>query len=917
MSIFVNMNSSEIRQSFLDFFKEREHKIVPSAPTVPFEDPTLLFTNAGMNQFKDVFLGIGTRDYTRAADTQKCIRAGGKHNDLEDVGRDGTHHTFFEMLGNWSFGDYYKKEAITWAWELLTKKWKLDKNRLWATVYKDDDEAYELWKTQTDIDPSHILKFDEKDNFWEMGETGPCGPCSEIHYDFTENGCKPEDVNAGIDDVMEIWNLVFIQYNRNEKGELEPLPKKHIDTGMGFERIVRVLQNKKSNYDTDIFEPIIKKICEISGKKYEDENVSSINAIADHIRTLVFAISDGAIPSNEGRGYVLRRILRRASRLARKLDLKEPFLYKLVDVVVEKNGKVFPEIVDKKDYASKIIKAEEESFNVTLDKGIELFNNVYEKIKTNKDKVFPGEDAFKLYDTYGFPLDLTEVMAEEKGFKVDTDVFNSEMESQKERARSARKSELVLAEDGDDSLNELIADKNIIYNPYDLSPKGIATEILSVKRIPSSDIDLIVLKENPFYSESGGQISDTGKLIFNGSELEVIDSKNKYFIYVKDYDGNRIIDKNPKAIIDLERRLAIQRNHSATHIVHEVLKRVLGSHIKQMGSLVSDEYLRFDFPHFQKVTDDELRRIEDEVNDKIFQNILVNTLVDIPIEEANEIPNVKKFFGEKYGEKVRVVIIDENFSVEFCGGTHVKKTDEIGLFKITKEESISSGVRRIFAATGEGTKKWLNEQNEKIRTIYSAWPEPFKKNIPDNLSVNKIADKINKTSYDDGKGLKDASKTLDEALEIYNKVNDEYLESKKKEEKENLKKNLSIIFEKIKNEISSARTIADVKYFVSEEKIYSKDELKEISDFVNANFKDGVAFMILNQDDKINLLLSVGDIVSSKHGLNAGKLVGEYAKKFGGGGGGKANVATAGLKDSSKIEEVKNGFEEFLKEKIK
>lgn len=911
------MNSSEIRQSFLDFFKEREHKIVPSAPTVPFEDPTLLFTNAGMNQFKDVFLGTGTRDYTRVADTQKCIRAGGKHNDLEDVGRDGTHHTFFEMLGNWSFGDYYKKEAITWAWELLTKKWKLDKNRLWATVYYKDEEAYELWKTLTDIDPSHILKFDETDNFWEMGETGPCGPCSEIHYDFTENGCKPEDVNAGIDEVMEIWNLVFIQYNRNEKGELEPLPMKHIDTGMGFERMVRVMQNKKSNYDTDVFEPIIKKICELSGKKHEGENVSAINAIADHIRTLVFAISDGAIPANEGRGYVLRRILRRASRLVRKLDLRDPFLYKLVDVVVEKNGKVFPEIVDKKDYVSKIIKAEEESFNVTLDKGIELFNNVYGKIKNNPDKIFPGEDAFKLFDTFGFPIDLTQVMAEEQGFSVDIDIFTSEMEKQKDRARSARKNDLILVEDGDDSLNELIEGKNIIYNPYDISPKGIATEILSVKRIPSSDIDLIVLKENPFYSESGGQISDTGKLIFNGSELNVIDSKNKYFIYVKDYDGSRIIDKNPKAIIDLDRRFAIQRNHTATHIMHEVLKRVLGSHIKQMGSLVSDEYLRFDFPHFQKVTDDDLRRIEDEVNDKIFQNILVNTLVDIPIEDANEIPNVKKFFGEKYGEKVRVVIIDENFSVEFCGGTHVKKTDDIGLFKITKEESISSGVRRIVAVTGEGTKQWLIRENEKIRTIYSGWSEPFKKNIPDNLSVNTISDKIQNASYNDGKSLKDASKTLDEALEIYNKVNDEYLESKKKEEKENLKKNLSVIFDKIRSEIGSSKSIGDIKYFISEEKIYSKDELKEISDFVNTNFKDGVAFMILNQDDKINLLLSVGDVVSSKHGLNAGKLVGEYAKKFGGGGGGKANVATAGLKDNSKVEEIKNGFEEFLKEKIK
>lgn len=937
------MNSSEIRQSFLDFFKEREHKIVPSAPTVPFEDPTLLFTNAGMNQFKDVFLGTGTRDYTRVADTQKCIRAGGKHNDLEDVGRDGTHHTFFEMLGNWSFGDYYKKEAITWAWELLTKKWKVDKNRLWATVYYKDEEAYNLWKTLTDIDPSHILKFDEKDNFWEMGETGPCGPCSEIHYDFTENGCKPEDVNAGIDDVMEIWNLVFIQYNRNGKGELEPLPMKHIDTGMGFERMVRVMQNKKSNYDTDVFEPIIKKICELSGKKHEGENISVINAIADHIRTLVFAISDGAIPSNEGRGYVLRRILRRASRLARKLDLRDPFLYKLVEVVVEKNGKVFPEIVDKKDYVSKIIKAEEESFNVTLDKGLlivynfkdillssdpvptnsNIFNLLgkYSYVLNNIDfyrnnKIFPGEVAFLLYDTYGFPIDLTQVIVEEFDFKVDIDMFNSEMEKQKTQSRKSYKEILQKV-----STLHLPLDKyKTIYNPYGNFFEGLLTKINFVDKDyinidPTERKKFAILQENPFYSESGGQISDIGLLKINDNQFKVLDSK-KDFIIVND-PWNQLKEGNVLAQINIQRRLAIQRNHSATHILHEVLKKVLGNHIRQMGSLVSDEYLRFDFPHFQKVTDDDLRRIEDEVNDKIFQNILVNTLVDIPIEEANEIPNVKKFFGEKYGEKVRIVIIDENFSVEFCGGTHVKKTDEIGLFKITKEESISSGIRRILAVTGEETKKFLIRENEKSMDRLYSLPLKLKNKLPSEQTPEKLIDNIKRTPLIDVGNLRTFALATYSWIDKSNILQNEYLEIRKKEEKENLKKNLSVIFDKIKSEISSAKSIDDVKYFISEEKIYSKDELKEISDYVNTNFKDGVAFMILNQDDKINLLLSVGDVVSSKQGLNAGKLVGEYAKKFGGGGGGKANVATAGLKDNSKVEEIKNGFEEFLKEKIK
>lgn len=897
------MNSNEIRQTFLDFFKEKNHTIVPSAPVIPFEDPTLLFTNAGMNQFKDVFLGKGKRDYTRAADTQKCIRAGGKHNDLEDVGKDGTHHTFFEMLGNWSFGDYYKKEAIEWAWELLTKVYKLDKTRLWVTVYKDDDEAFEIWKNNTDVIPSHILKFDEKDNFWEMGDTGPCGPCSEIHYDFTENGCKPEDVNSGIDDVMEIWNLVFIQYNRKPNGELEPLPMKHIDTGMGFERITRVLQNKKSNYDTDIFQPIIQEICKITGKEYSGNNISPINAISDHIRTLTFAISDGAIPSNEGRGYVLRRILRRASRLARKLDYTEPILYKLTDVVVEKFGDVFPEIINKKDYVKKIIKSEEESFNLTLDKGMELFNNVYEKIKDNKDKIFPGDEAFKLYDTYGFPLDLTQVIADEKGFQVDTEVFNAEMKKQKERARSARKETINTIDE------EIKENLNVNYDPYSVDESGVQTKIIAVK-------DFVYLEINPFYSESGGQISDTGKLILpDNSEIKITGS-NKFAVSVDNLSGLKE-GETVRAIIDIERRKNIERNHSATHIFHESLKRVLGDHIKQMGSLVSDEYLRFDFPHFEKVSENDLRKIEDMVNDKIFQNIKVDTLIDIPIEDANKLPNVKKFFGEKYGEKVRVVIIDENFSVEFCGGTHINKTNDIGLFKIIKEESISSGIRRIFALTGKNTKEYFEKKNEENRKYYILLADNIKENIKPELNPEKIVNELEKVNYNDAQKLKDLESVISSSADIINEENKKLEEKKKQDQKEKIKKNLENIFNKL-NELNTKGTDINGKFILikSDFEISSKDEIKEIGDYLQNQMKDKVVFLNLSLEDKVNMMLSIGDVVSSKYQLNAGKIIGEYAKKFGAGGGGKANLATAGLKSMDSKVDAYSGIDDFLKSKL-
>ncbi|RPI59585.1 MAG: alanine--tRNA ligase, partial [Ignavibacteriales bacterium] len=492
------MTSRQIRQQFLDFFKGKEHRIVHSSPVVPFDDPTLLFTNAGMNQFKDVFLGTGTREYKRAVDTQKCIRVSGKHNDLEEVGHDTYHHTLFEMLGNWSFGDYYKKEAIGWAWELLTEVWKLPKERLWATVYKDDDEALELWKSETDINPNHILKFAEKDNFWEMGETGPCGPCSEIHVNISDDLENAELVNAGSPECIEIWNLVFIQYNRDETGKLNELPAKHVDTGMGFERVCAVLQNKKSNYETDVFTPIIDAVVKLSKVKYDkEEDRIPMRVIADHIRALTFAIADGAVPGNDGRGYVLRRILRRAARYGRKINLKDPFLYKLVDVLAETMGDVFPEVVEKKDYVKKIIKAEEDSFNATLDRGIELFNEIVNKLNKQKIKVIPGEDVFKLYDTFGFPVDLTNVMAREINFGIDEDGFNKLMNEQKVRGREASKDKFasISVTLNDLSRFNLIDSNPTIFTGYDeLQTKA---KIIGIKT--DSENTFVILDKSPFY----------------------------------------------------------------------------------------------------------------------------------------------------------------------------------------------------------------------------------------------------------------------------------------------------------------------------------------------------------------------------------------------------------------------------------
>jgi len=905
------LTSNQIRNTFLKYFESKNHKIVPSSPVVPYDDPTLLFTNAGMNQFKDIFLGKGKRNYTRAVDTQKCIRAGGKHNDLEDVGMDGRHHTFFEMLGNWSFGDYYKSEAISWAWELLTKVWKLPKERLWATVHYTDDEAKVYWEKNTNIDKSHILIFGDKDNFWEMGQTGPCGPCSEIHYDFSENGCKEEDINSDNDSVVEIWNLVFIQFNRDENGELHPLPAKHVDTGMGFERIVRVLQNKNSNYEIDIFQTIIEKIKTITGCEYYGDNIPLFNTIADHIRCLCFAIADGAIPSNEGRGYVLRRILRRASRLGRKLHFEKPFLYLLVDTVADIYRDIFPEVSAKSSLIKEIILSEEKGFHTTLDKGLELFNEIYDRLNASGEKIFPGDEAFKLYDTYGFPIDLTQIIAKEKGLTVDMEKFNEEMETQKERARNARKDDSVQVDLNAKFLEDEIKGLDITYNPYDSKSESIEVEIIKSRYDKNNKISTVVFRDNPLYSEGGGQISDSGTLIINNKSYPIIKIPNKYFVYVKNDENENI--PIGKAIIkfDLQKRLSIQRNHSATHLLHQALKDVLGNHIKQMGSLVTDEYLRFDFPHFKKLDKEEIKQIEKIVNSKIKESSKVEVLVDIPITEAEKIPNVKMFFGDTYGEKVRVIKMGNGFSAELCGGTHVSETGDIGIFKIIKEESISSGVRRIFAKTGNGAINLMKDNFNQIENELKSFPEKYTSEAANELK--KLKNKFDIVNLQDTASLEEIFDAQDDLFSKIESIKVQYEDEKKAEAKKTFRDNLEKTFIKLDELIQSAKDFEGFKILCVKMELSDPKELKAIGERVQSKLRNGVGLIATVSNDKINLFCSVSDNLIRDKKLNAGKIVSAVAKELGGSGGGKPNFASAGAKDIKHLDEILNNFENILK----
>ncbi len=852
------MTSNEIRQSFLNFFQERGHTIVPSAPVIPHGDKTLLFTNAGMNQFKDVFLGEGTRPYTRAADTQKCIRVSGKHNDLEEVGRDTYHHTLFEMLGNWSFGDYYKKEAIAWAWELLTKVWGLDKSRLYATVFEQDDEAASLWASETDIDPAHIQRHGAKDNFWEMGETGPCGPCSEIHYDKTPDKSGEHLVNAGSPEVIEIWNLVFIQHNRNADGILEDLPQKHVDTGMGFERVCAVLQNKFSNYDTDVFEPYIKWLENKSHRTYasnEDADIA-MRVISDHVRTLSCAIADGALPGNEGRGYVLRRVLRRAARYGRKLDFKEPFLCELTEVVIKTMGAVFPELKERREHIYKVMKGEEESFNATLDRGLALFEEIAVAEEESESPIIGGDEAFKLYDTFGFPIDLTQVLAHERGLSVDMKRFETLLSEQKNRSKSvhASKKHKEIAH------TELV-DVESTFTGYD-NLEDAGSVILAGE-------NMVVLDRTPFYAESGGQISDTGTIIIDGDHYHVTDVRKlgggAAIGHVIESE-NSSIPEGARAIaaVDKSRRYDIMRNHTATHLMHSALRQILGEHVHQAGSLVTDDRLRFDFAHYQKVSPEDIRNIEELVNEKIREAIKLHHHRNIPFDEAKKM-GALMFFGDKYGARVNVVDFGP-FSREFCGGTHVQNSSEIGLFKLISESSIASGTRRIEAVTGRGVEKWISDQ----------------------LSKN------------------------DELSKEREKLEDE----KRKLEKEISKLKLGSRKSEAEAIASSAKVLEGTKISFAAKEVAASDaeEFKSFAEMVQSAMGNGKVIVLgAKLESNASLIALVSDDIAKEKKVQAGKLVGAVAEIIGGKGGGRPNFAQAGGKYPEKLSEALLNVPEILR----
>ena len=863
------MNSNEIRKQYIEFFNKKGHKIVTSAPVIPIDDPTLLFINAGMNQFKDIFLGKRKPKYKRVVNSQKCIRAGGKHNDLDEVGRDGYHHTFFEMLGNWSFGDYYKKEATKWAWELLTDVWKLPKDKLYATVHTSDKEAFKLWENETDIDRSHIEYHDDKDNFWEMGNTGPCGPCSEIHIDRGEEFCNLKDdenheckVNGDCHRYIELWNLVFIQFFRDDNGNLNPLENIYVDTGAGFERICQVLQNKNSNYDTDVFQPIIAQIEKFSGiKYYTDQRGTSHRVIADHIRALTFAISDGGMPSNEGRGYVLRRILRRAVRHGHLLNMKESFLYNLVDVVVNLMGDHFSELKEKQTHVKMIIRSEEERFNETLENGLKKFKEIVAKTKTE----ISGINVFTLYDTFGFPLDLTKIMAEEKGLTVDEDGFKVEMEKQRQRARDAAKFDLKA-----DNINWIELSEDIPTEFVGYTKDSSTCRILKYN-LENNKVK-IVLNKTPFYAESGGQIADSGKIFNNECEIIITDVQKDadQFIHIGKLQKGEIKNVEFTAEIDVERRMDIARNHTVTHILHKALKSVLGEHIQQKGSYLHPDHLRFDFTHFKQVSRHELDIIERAVNEKIRECLLVKTEVK-SIEDAKK-EGAVALFGEKYGETVRVVNMG-SYSKELCGGTHLRFTGEIGLFKITSESSIAAGIRRIEAITGVKAEKYVKILENEIDEIGRQL----------NAPSSSVIEKINKM-ISENKKLHVQLKTI--------RV-----------------KSAGNILDQL---VQKAIDIDGTKVVLAKINIQNPGMMRQIGDQLRDKLKSGVGVLFAEVDGKVSILAIVTKDLTNKY--HAGKIIGKVAELVGGKGGGRPDMAMAGGKNADKIVEAIKKVPEIIRE---
>lgn len=855
------LTAKEIRESFKNFFESKGHQIVPSAPMVIKDDPTLMFTNAGMNQFKDIILGNHPAKYKRVADSQKCLRVSGKHNDLEEVGHDTYHHTMFEMLGNWSFGDYFKKDAIEWAWEYLVEVLKLDPNRLYATVFEGnpqenlerDNEAAAIWGQFLPAD--RIINGNKHDNFWEMGDTGPCGPCSEIHIDLRSDAEREAVsgltlVNQSHPQVIEIWNLVFMQYNRKADGSLEGLPAKVIDTGMGFERLCMALQQKTSNYDTDVFQPIIKEIAQMAGIQYGADAQSDIamRVIADHIRTISFSITDGQLPSNAKAGYVIRRILRRAVRYGYTfLNQKQAFMYKLLPVLISNMGDAYPELVSQKGLIEKVIKEEEESFLRTLETGIRLLDKTMSDAKAAGQNVINGKDVFTLYDTFGFPLDLTELILRENGMTPDIEEFHAEMQKQKERARNA-----AAVETGDWIV---LKEGTTTFVGYDYTEYEVS--ILRYRQVKQKSQTLyqLVLDYTPFYAESGGQVGDTGVIVSEFETLEIIDTKKENNLPV--HIAKKLpeqLDAPMMACVDTDKRAACAANHSATHLLDEALREVLGEHVEQKGSLVTPDSLRFDFSHFQKVTDKEIREVEHLVNAKIRQNIPLKEYRNIPIAEAKELGAIA-LFGEKYGDEVRVIQFGK--SVEFCGGTHVKATGHIGMMKIVSESSVAAGVRRIEAYTGARVEEMLDTIQDTLTDLKALF-----NNAPD------LANAIRKY-IDENAGLK--------------KQVDEFMKEKEAQIKQTLLKNIQEI-----NGIKVIKTCMPIP----------AEAIKNIAFQLRGEITENLFFVAGTVDAQKPLLTVMLSDNLVAGGLNAGKLVKDAAKLIQGGGGGQAHFATAGGKNA-------------------
>lgn len=871
------MNSKEIRSKFLSFFETKQHAIVPSAPMVIKNDPTLMFTNAGMNQFKDIFLGNSSVQNARVADSQKCLRVSGKHNDLEEVGHDTYHHTMFEMLGNWSFGDYFKKEAIEWAYEFLVKEMGIDPDRLYATVFEGskednlelDNEAKKHWEKFLPHD--RILNGSKKDNFWEMGDTGPCGPCSEVHVDLRseEERTKLSGdklVNQDHPLVIEIWNLVFIQYNRKANGSLILLPNKHVDTGMGFERLCMVLQGKQSNYDTDVFQPLIQAIAKACGKKYGTNEQADIamRVISDHLRAISFSIADGQLPSNVKAGYVIRRILRRAVRYGYTfLNFNDPFMYKLLPVLIDVLGEAYPELVNQRELIEKVILEEETSFLKTLETGIRLLDKIIKNTKEQEYNVIPGKVAFELYDTYGFPFDLTELIAREKDLAVNKKEFEEEMENQKNRSRSAA------TIDTEDWV-ELLKDDVEEFVGYDyLETEVKITRYRKVKQ-KKKELYQLVFNISPFYAESGGQVGDQGYIEANGEKVRILNT-------IKENNLNiHITDKLPidpkatfKAVVDTGKRVATANNHTATHLLHNALRKVLGEHVEQKGSLVHPDYLRFDFSHFQKLTDEEIREIEILVNEKIRQNITVDEHRNIPMKAASNMGAIA-LFGEKYGDTVRVIKFDD--SVELCGGTHVSHTGQIGFFKIMSEGSIAAGIRRIEAITGEKVVEYVFNQMQELNEVKSLFKNP--KNVVD--SVKSLFDEI-----------ANLNKQIDEMTK-------EQAQAIKKHLKEQIQEINGVHFIGYKVGLNSAGAIKDLAFQM-------KNEIDNLVLVLGAE---------INQ--KANLSIMISESLVKDKGWNASQIIREAAKEIQGGGGGQPFYATAGGKNPEGIEAAIEKVKELI-----